>query len=148
MDSGSFLGEKNSPVVRRLKRFAEQNLGAGGIQFHRSSEIEKGSQKGKRLFGRKKFAGSPASQAFCKAKPWRRRNSLPPSKCSKRVPKKAKDFLGEKNSPVVRRLKRFAEQNLGAGEIQFYRASEIEKGSQKAKLFGKGKAGNPSSYLP
>ena len=45
MDSGSFLGEKNSPVVRRIKRFAEQNLGAGGIQFHRASEIEKGSQK-------------------------------------------------------------------------------------------------------
>ena len=46
------------------------------------------------------------------------------------------------------RPKRFAEQNLGAGGIQFRRASEIEKGSQKAKLFGKGKAGNPSSYLP
>ena len=106
MDSGSFLGEKNSPVVRRLKRFAEQNLGAGGIQFHRASAV-------------------------------------------KRVPKQAKDFLGEKNSPVVRRPKRFAEQNLGAGGIQFHRASEIEKGSQKGKrLFGKGKAGNPSSYLP
>ena len=26
-----------------------------------------------------KPAGSPASQAFCTAKPWRRRNSLPPS---------------------------------------------------------------------
>ena len=31
-----------------------------------------------------KIAGSPASQAFCNAKPWRRRNLLPPSKCNHR----------------------------------------------------------------
>ena len=31
-----------------------------------------------------KPAGSPASQAFCNAKPWHRRNLLPPSKCNHR----------------------------------------------------------------
>ena len=31
-----------------------------------------------------KPAGSPASQAFCNAKPWRRRNLLPPSKSNHR----------------------------------------------------------------
>ena len=31
-----------------------------------------------------KPAGSPAAQAFCAAKPWRRRNLLPPSKCNHR----------------------------------------------------------------
>ncbi|MEI3110473.1 MAG: hypothetical protein V8S71_01380 [Oscillospiraceae bacterium] len=96
MDSGSFLGEKNSPVVRRIKRFAKQNLGAGGIHFRRASEIEKGSQKGKRLFGRKKFAGSPAYQAFCGAKPWPGGIQFHRASAVKRVPQKAKGFLGEK----------------------------------------------------
>ena len=62
---------------------------------------------------------------------------------SKRVSKKQR-FL---ESPGVRRIKRFAGQNLGAGGIHFRRASEIEKGSQKASFLGN-KAGNPSSYLP
>ena len=42
---------------------------------------------------------------------------------SKRVPKK-ESFLGP---PGVRRPKRFAEQNLGAGRIHFCRASEINQ---------------------
>ena len=57
MDSGSFLGEKNSPVVRRLKRFAEQNLGAGGIQFHRASAVKRVPKQAKDFLGEK---NSPA----------------------------------------------------------------------------------------
>ena len=54
MDSGSFLGEKNSPAVRRFKRFAEQNLGAGGIQFHRASAVKRVPKKAKGFLGKER----------------------------------------------------------------------------------------------
>ena len=53
MDSGSFLGEKNSPAVRRIKRFAEQNLGAGGIQFYRASAVKRVPKQAKDFLGEK-----------------------------------------------------------------------------------------------
>ena len=53
MDSGSFLGEKNSPVVRRPKRFAEQNLGASGIHFRRASAVKRVPKKAKDFLGEK-----------------------------------------------------------------------------------------------
>ena len=39
-----------------------------------------------------KPAGSPAAQAFCAAKPWRRRNLLPPSMSNQKGSRKSSDF--------------------------------------------------------
>ena len=39
-------------------------------------------------------AGSPASQAFCAAKPWRRRNSFPPSRSNQKGSHKMLNFVG------------------------------------------------------
>ena len=155
----------------RPKRFAEQNLGAGGIQFRRAREIRKGSRKIEDFVGMRResgvpsvlrsktlaqaefsfaeqekservpakskilwgCAGSPASQAFCRAKPWRRRNSVSPSKRNQKGFPQNRRFCGD--APGVRRPKRFAEQNLGAGGIQFRRAREIRKGSRKIEDF-------------
>ena len=54
------MGEKNSPAVRRLKRFAEQNLGAGGIHFRRAREIRKGSRKIEDFVGMRRESGVPS----------------------------------------------------------------------------------------
>ena len=122
-----------SPGVRRHKCFAEQNLGAGGIQFRRAREIRKGSRKIKDFVGMRResgvpsvlrsktlaqaefssaeqekserdpakskilwgCAGSPASQAFCGAKPWRRRNSFLPSKRNQKGFPQNRRFCGQ-----------------------------------------------------
>jgi hypothetical protein len=125
-------GKEPPGGVVRSKRFAEQNLGAGGIHFRRASAITKGWRRlqaaGTQNAAKSRRAGSCAAsvlrsktlaqaeftsaeqvqspkggggcrppepkmrqraagrgraqQAFCGAKPWRRRNSLPPSKCN------------------------------------------------------------------
>ena len=137
----------------RSKRFAEQNLGAGGIQFRRAREIRKGSRKIEDFVGMRResgvpsvlrsktlaqaefsfaeqeksdrapakskilwgCAGSPASQAFCGAKPWRRRNSFPPSK---------------RNQKGLPQNRRFCGQNEAVGSKRATAAGAI-------KLFGR-----------
>ena len=98
--------------------------------FAEQEKSERVPAKSKILWG---CAGSPASQAFCGAKPWRRRNSVPPSKRNQKGFPRNRRFCGD--TPGVRRPKRFAEQNLGAGGIHFRRARKIRKGSRKIEDF-------------
>ena len=51
-----------------------------------------------------KPAGSPASQAFCAAKPWRRGDSLAPSKCNHRRAKHPAGVWSPKKDTTVGRV--------------------------------------------